>query len=55
MLDDTVAMLDRSGTLRVGSTDEIMQEKLLCEVYRTNVKLVYVKEVGRVACIVSSQ
>lgn len=55
MLDDTVAMLDRSGTLRVGSTDEIMQEKLLCEVYRTNVKLVYVKEVERVACIASSQ
>lgn len=55
MLDDTVAMLDRTGTLRVGTTDEIMREKLLCEVYRTNVKLVYVKEVGRMACIASNR
>ena len=54
MLNDTVALLDRSGALRVGGTDEILREDLLSEVYRTNVRMVYVKEVGRMACLASS-
>ena len=54
MLDDTVALMDRSGTLRVGRTDAIMHEGLLSEIYRTDVKLVYVEEVGRAVCIASN-
>ncbi|GHU49325.1 iron ABC transporter ATP-binding protein [Spirochaetia bacterium] len=51
MLDDTVALLDRNGGLSVGSTAEIMREDVLKEIYRTNLKLVYVAEVGRTACL----
>ena len=54
MLDDTVALLDRSGTLRVGRTDEIMHENLLSDIYRTKVKLVFVEEAERVVCIASN-
>ncbi len=53
MLDDTVALLDRTGTLRVGGTDAILREDLLSEVYRTKVRMVYVKEVGRMTCLAS--
>ena len=42
------------GALRVGGTDEILREGLLSEVYRTNVRMVYVKEVGRMACLASN-
>jgi iron complex transport system ATP-binding protein len=51
MLDDTVALMNRSGRLQVGSTDEIMREDVLKEVYRTNLKLVYVEQAGRSVCI----
>jgi iron complex transport system ATP-binding protein len=51
MLGGTVALIDRSGKLRVGSTEEIMNEETLKEVYRVNLKLVYVEQAGRVACI----
>lgn len=54
MLDDTVALLDRSGALRVGVTDAILREDLLSAVYRTDVRMVYVKEVGRMACLASN-
>ena len=40
--------------LRVGGTDEILREDLLSEVYRTNVRMVYVREVGRMACLASN-
>ena len=42
------------GALRVGGTDEILREDLLSEVYRTNVRMVYVKEVDRMACLASN-
>lgn len=38
----------------MGGTDEILREDLLSEVYRTNVRMVYVKEVGRMACLASN-
>jgi iron complex transport system ATP-binding protein len=54
MLDDTVALMDRTGGLSVGTTADIMQEKRLMEVYRTNLKLVYVAEAGRLSCLAVS-
>jgi iron complex transport system ATP-binding protein len=51
LLDDTVALLDRKGTLSVGSVDAIMKEDILREVYRTDLKLIYVPEVGRMTCL----
>ena len=38
----------------MGGTDEILREDLLSEVYRTNVRMVYVREVGRMACLALS-
>ncbi|MDR3353872.1 MAG: ABC transporter ATP-binding protein [Synergistaceae bacterium] len=51
MLDDTVALMDRSGGLNVGSTEDIMNEDALKHVYRVNLKLVYVEQAGRTVCI----
>jgi len=51
MLDDMVALLDRDGGLRIGNTEEIMREDVLKKVYRTDLKLVYVEQAGRMACI----
>jgi iron complex transport system ATP-binding protein len=51
MLNDTVALIDRSGNMRVGSTQDIMREDTLKEVYQTDLKLVYVEEAKRMACI----
>jgi iron complex transport system ATP-binding protein len=51
MLEGTVALLDRQGNLSIGCVNEIMKEDILKEVYRTNLKLVYVAEAERTACI----
>jgi iron complex transport system ATP-binding protein len=51
MLNDKTAILDRSGRLHVGNQNEIMKEDILREVYRTNLKLIYVPEAGRVTCL----
>ena len=54
MLDDTVAIMDREGRLRIGGAMQIMREDILQEVYRTKLKLVYVPEVGRMTCVSSN-
>jgi iron complex transport system ATP-binding protein len=51
MLNDTVALMDRSGRLKVGGTEDIMSEDALKEIYQTNLKLVYVEQAKRMACI----
>jgi iron complex transport system ATP-binding protein len=51
MLDGTVALLDKQGNLSIGCVNEIMREDILKEVYRTNLKFVYVDEAKRVACL----
>jgi iron complex transport system ATP-binding protein len=51
MLDDTVALLDRDGKMHIGNTNEIMREDILKKVYRTDLKLVYVEQAGRMVCI----
>jgi len=51
MLDGTVGLLDRRGKLSVGSVSDIMKEDTLKKIYRTDLKLVYVPEAGRVTCI----
>jgi ABC-type cobalamin/Fe3+-siderophores transport system ATPase subunit len=47
--------LDRSGHMRVGPTSEILKEDVLREVYRVELKLVYIDEVGRIACVASNK
>jgi iron complex transport system ATP-binding protein len=51
MLNDTVALMDCSGKLRVGNTGDIMSEDSLKEIYNTNLKLVYIEQANRMACI----
>jgi len=51
MLDDAAALLDRSGRLRTGQAGAVLREDLLKEIYRANLKLVFVEEAGRPVCI----
>jgi iron complex transport system ATP-binding protein len=51
MLGDTAGLMDREGRLHIGATDEIMREDVLKDVYRTDLKLVYVEEARRLDCI----
>ncbi len=51
MLDDTVGILDRDGRMVTGRTREVLSEQLLSQVYRVDVKIVHVDEVGRDACL----
>ncbi|HHV35820.1 MAG TPA: ABC transporter ATP-binding protein [Syntrophomonadaceae bacterium] len=53
LLEGKVGILDRSGHMCVGPAFEILQEDVLKEVYRAELKLVYIDEVGRVACVAS--
>jgi iron complex transport system ATP-binding protein len=51
MLGDRVGILDRQGTMQFGSTEEIMKEDILSSVYKTSMKLVYIKEINRLTCV----
>lgn len=51
MLNGTVALLDRTGCMRTGSVSEIMREDILRKVYRADLKLIYVPEIERMACV----
>ena len=51
MLDDTVGVLDHNGVLQVGRAAEIVTERVLTAVYQTEVKISYVENVGRTACL----
>jgi iron complex transport system ATP-binding protein len=54
MLGDRVGILDRSGKMTFGSIEDIMREDILSAVYNTDLKLVYVKEIGRLTCVATS-
>ena len=51
MLGGTTAILDRSGHLTVGDSSQIITEDTLREVYCTDLKLVYMEDVGRYVCL----
>ena len=51
MLGGTVAILDKEGTLETGPCNQIMIEERLKRVYNTDLRLVYVEEIQREACI----
>lgn len=51
LLDDQVALLDCTGTLRYGNTKEILDEKTLQQMYHTGLRLIHVDELGRNACL----
>ena len=53
LLGGKVAMLNSDGTLAVGDADTTLTSERLSELYGTDLHLVYVDEVDRVACVSS--
>lgn len=51
MLGGTVAILDKEGNLETGSCKQIMTEERLKRVYNTDLRLVYIEEIHREACV----
>ncbi|MBC2888828.1 ABC transporter ATP-binding protein [Gordonibacter massiliensis (ex Traore et al. 2017)] len=52
MLRGQVGILDRAGCLRVGSAEDTIDEGILRDIYQVDdLRLVYVDEVGREACL----
>ena len=51
LIGGKVAMLDYTGTLAVGSSDETLTSERLSKLYQTEMHLVYVPEVDRMACV----
>ena len=51
LLGGKVAVMDYGGTLTVGSSEDILQEDLLRKIYRSNLHVVYMEEVGRKVCV----
>lgn len=51
LLNDRIGVLDRGGHLTVGDAAEIVNEKLLSELYRSTIRIVYIKEAQRRVCV----
>lgn len=51
LLDGTVGILDREGHMTVGPADEIVSEEALQTLYQTDLHLLYIEQLGRVACL----
>ncbi len=49
-----VGMLDRNGSLVVGDCEDALTSERLSELYQADLRLVYVDEVGRIACVSST-
>lgn len=52
LLGGEAAVVSRDGTVIQGSCDEIITEENLREVYGIDLKLMYIEELGRKACLV---
>lgn len=52
LLGDQAAIVTRAGTILSGSTEEIITESSLCELYETDLKLMEVAEIQRTTCLV---
>lgn len=51
MLGGTTSILDKTGHLVTGPSEEIITEDTLKDVYGTDLKLTYMEDVGRYVCI----
>lgn len=51
LLGGKVAILDREGDLEYGPLEEILDEARLSRLYQTDLRIVDVDEVGRIACL----
>lgn len=51
LLDDKLAMIDRDGRIRTGG-NELLTEEGLRVLYETDLRIVYIEELGRKACLI---
>ena len=51
MLGGKVGVLDYDGKLIVGKSDEILKEDILRKIYKSDLKVVFIEEVGRKVCV----
>lgn len=51
LLGGTTAILDREGQLEIGLCDDILTEERLQRIYKTNLRLMLIPELSRMACI----
>lgn len=51
MLGGQVSVLSRSGEMKTGPAEDMIEEKRLSHMYQTELRLVYVPEIGRIACL----
>jgi iron complex transport system ATP-binding protein len=54
LLDEEVAVLDRSGNLTFGMSRDILDEELLSEFYGTSSRMFDIHELGRKVCVAES-
>lgn len=54
LLDDEVAVLDRSGNLTFGMSQDILDEELLSGLYGTSLRMFDIHELGRRVCVAES-
>ena len=52
LLGDKVAIVDRNGKITQGQSKDVLTEENLCRVYDTEIKLMWIEELGRTACLV---
>ena len=52
LLGDQAAIVTRDGKVLQGTSEEILTEEMLKEVYGIDLKLTYIGELGRKACLV---
>ena len=51
LLDSKVGIMNREGYFEIGEKySDIMKEEVLSNLYRTDIKMVYVEELGRTIC-----
>ncbi|XVG95995.1 ABC transporter ATP-binding protein [Eubacteriales bacterium KG127] len=50
ILGGKVAILDKKGILTVGESEKIINEKLLKSIYKADIKVKYIDEIGRKVC-----
>ncbi len=51
LLGGKAAILDYDGKLTVGPAEEILQEDLLRKIYRSDLHIMYLEEIGRKVCV----
>ncbi len=54
LLGGRIGILDERGHMTVGDTEDVLSEDALKQLYHTDLHLVYIKEIGRTACVAGS-